>query len=253
MQRPQYLSEVKPPSHVFLRFVISLLSVFLVLVFGFSVGLAQEKNPQRGFQPGNSYALSDIETINTTNGNLMLNFVLGKTAPGRGGLSGSLFLRYNAKLYDSDVADLTDSSGQISSQNYITPSQQSGWHYGSTLDYQLDIINRNNVEGGPFQCTGSGGSDDYKAIYIWKLKVIYPDGAERDFRPIGYNDILTDGYFNVDPSSGAINGCNGTTGYAPNPLTYISTDGTYTRLVITRGVGWTLSFPDGGVKLESWV
>jgi hypothetical protein len=75
--------------------------------------------------------------------------------------------------------------------------------------------------------------------------VIYPDGAEHDFRPTGYNDILTDGYFNVDPSSGAINGCNGTTGYAANPLTYISTDGTYTRLVITRGVGWTLSFPDG--------
>ena len=28
-------------------------------------------------------------------------------------------------------------------------------------------------------------------------------------------------------------------------MTYYSTDGTYTRLTLTRGVGWTLSFPDG--------
>jgi RHS repeat-associated protein len=218
-------------------------AILLLLV---STTFAQEKNPQRGFQPGNAYSLSDIETINTTNGNLMLNFVLGKTAPGRGGLSGSAFLRYNAKGYDSDVADLVDSSGQISSQNYITPNErEGGWHLSSSLDYSLDIVNRNNVGGGPFQCTANGGYDDYHAIYLWKLRVIYPDGGAHEFRPTGYNDILADGYFNVDPSSGGVNSCNGITGYAPNPMTYFSADGTYTRLVINRGVGWTLSFPDG--------
>ncbi len=141
---------------LFARFSFSV----VILLLAMSAGFAQEKNPQRGFQPGNAYALSDIETINTTNGNLMLNFLLGQTAPGRGGLSAAIFVRYNAKLYDSDVADLIDSSGQISSQSYIKPSEQGGWHYGSTLDYRPEFISRNNVEGGPFQCTGSGGSDD---------------------------------------------------------------------------------------------
>ena len=107
------------------------------------------------------------------------------------------------------------------------------------------------------------GTEAKRLVYIWKVKVVYPDGAEREFRPAGHNDILGDGYFNVNPHTGEkrdvvvtcigtdvdgnpVCGCNtGSVGTAPNPLTYFSTDGTYTRLVITRGSGWTLSFPDG--------
>src|SRR5207247_2269752 len=136
-----------------------------------------------------------------------------------------------------------------SSQNIIVPTAQAGakggWHYSSPVDFALEVINRNDVEGGPFSCTLNGGSANYNAIYLWKVKMIYPDGAEREFRPTGYNDILGDGYFSVEPTSGGLNSCNGITASAPNPLTYFSTDGTYTRLTINRGVGWTLSFPDG--------
>jgi len=221
----------------------------VILLSCLSTAFSQEKNPQRGFQIGNAYKLSDIESINTTSGNLMLNLPLGKLAPGRGELNGSFGLRYNSKIYDSTVAELQDETGQVSSQNIIVPTEQAGlyggWHYTSPLDYSLVVINRNNVEGGPFQCTANGGASNYLAIYLWKVKIIYPDGAEREFRPTGYNDLNGDGYFNVEPTSGGINGCNGISGSAPNPLTYFSTDGSYTRLTINRGVGWTLSLPDG--------
>jgi hypothetical protein len=59
-------------------------SLLLILTL-YSPALGQGSTPQRGYQPGGSYALSDIETINTTNGNLMLNLPLGRLAPGRGG------------------------------------------------------------------------------------------------------------------------------------------------------------------------
>jgi len=249
----------RPNSHrrILLHGLTSCLALLLLSV---SITFGQEKNPQRGFQPGNSYALSDIETINTTNGNLMLNFLLGKTASGRGGLSGGISLWYNSKLYDSDVTEITDGSGQESSQNYLITSQKGAWNWSSPLSYYIEFINRNTVEGGghAFGCTGTSSLDNKRAVYLWKVKMAYPDGSEHEFRPTGYTDILLDGYFNVDPSTGEIRdvsiscldaqtcACNyGTVGYAPNQLIYFSTDGSYTRLTINRGVGWTLSFPDG--------
>ena len=81
------------------RFNVHLLFVLILFVPVMVAG--QGSTPARGFQPGGSYALSDIETINTNNGNLILNVALGKLAPGRGGLSGQLNLHYDSKLYDS--------------------------------------------------------------------------------------------------------------------------------------------------------
>lgn len=240
-------------TRLFTRVVVRV-AVLCCLILGSSAASGQEKNPQRGFQIGNAYSLSDIETINTTNGNLILNFGLGSLAPGRGGLSGGITLTYNSKLYDSTVEELEDGSNQLTSQNMIRKSLHGGWKYGSSLDYSIKFISRSNVEGGPFQCSGASLNNN-KAVYVWKVKIVYPDGAEREFRPAGYNDIFHDGYFNVSPIDGQIltvagsnfdGSCNITSqGYAPNPLTYYSTDGTYTRLTLTRGVGWTLSFSGG--------
>src|SRR4051794_18766237 len=56
--------------------------------------------PQRGFEPGGSYSLSNIESVNTTNGNLMLNIPLGGLPAGRGGLSAGINLLYNSKMFD---------------------------------------------------------------------------------------------------------------------------------------------------------
>src|SRR5262245_2266447 len=101
----------------YLPYVRIIIVFFLVASVWMNKASGQEKSPQRGFQPGNSYSLSQIETINTTNGNLMLNFPLGQLPPGRGTLSGGISLRYNSKIYDSDVAELPDDSNQLCLQN----------------------------------------------------------------------------------------------------------------------------------------
>jgi hypothetical protein len=54
-------------------------------------GYAQSEGqtiPHRGFQPTDSYALGNIETINTTSGNLMLNIPLASLPAGRSGSPG---------------------------------------------------------------------------------------------------------------------------------------------------------------------
>lgn len=62
-----------------------------------SVGLAQDGSNKRGFSPGSSFSIGDIETINTTNGNLMLRFPLGVLTEGRDGLTGGINLYYSSK------------------------------------------------------------------------------------------------------------------------------------------------------------
>lgn len=234
-----------PLSHKRVNARLFSLMLLMVAILPATV-FAQEKNPQRGFQPGNGYTLSDIETINTTNGNLILNLPLGTMPAGRGSLPGVVSLRYNSKLYDSMIEQTTDDSGVISSQNLLSQSLLGGWSVTTSLSYSLNVENRSEVQGGQFPCIPGGGAANNKADYIWKVKMAYPDGGEHEFRPAGYNDVLGDGYFNVNPTTGEITGnCGAAVGTAPNPLTYFSTDGTYTRLVINRGTGWVLSFPDG--------
>jgi hypothetical protein len=73
-----------------------------VLIFSLNAAVkAQEKSPERGFRPAGSYALSDMETISTTSGNMMVRVPLSGLPPGRGGLAAALSLIYNSKLYDA--------------------------------------------------------------------------------------------------------------------------------------------------------
>jgi len=122
-----------------------LLTTAFILILPVIV-LGQGSTPARGFQPGGSYALSDIETINTTNGNLILNLTLGKLAPGRGGLSGQLSLHYDSKLYDSRTQYYEDwehpifGQPQVVIRNMLMTSDQGGWHYGT--GYELQLIDR---------------------------------------------------------------------------------------------------------------
>lgn len=70
----------------------------------------QENSPERGFRSEGSYAISDIETISSTSGNMMVKIPLAGLPAGRGGLSTSLSLMYNSKLYDT--FPITIQSGQ---------------------------------------------------------------------------------------------------------------------------------------------
>src|SRR5262245_9989222 len=79
-----------------------LLTLALGLTFAGSVkGQTGNRAPERGFHAGGSYALSDIETISRSSGDLSLSIPLGSLPAGRGGLSASLKLLYSSKLWDT--------------------------------------------------------------------------------------------------------------------------------------------------------
>lgn len=60
--------------------------------------------PERGFVPGGSYRLSEIETVNTKNGNVLLRVPLASLPPGRGASPGfQLSLNYDNNLWDLRV------------------------------------------------------------------------------------------------------------------------------------------------------
>src|SRR5712691_13478371 len=102
--KPMILQEKTILSHAFS------LSLFLCALLSWNVmtGSGQETAPKRGFQAGGSYALSDIESINTTNGNLMMHFPLASLPVGRGGLTAGINLIYNSKLYNSHTSWFRD-------------------------------------------------------------------------------------------------------------------------------------------------
>src|SRR5262245_18038840 len=93
------------------RYIAPLCLVSLIGCVLTTKSLAQEASNKRGFQPGNSFSIGDFETINTTNGNLMLRFPLGTLPGGRNGLSAGINLIYNSKLLDTETKYELDENG----------------------------------------------------------------------------------------------------------------------------------------------
>ncbi len=233
---------------------LGIVKAFVILLLFAISGFAQDPppNPDRGFQPGSSHSISDIETVNTTNGNLMLNIPLVSLPKGRGEVGKSISLMYNSKLYDTTVEDTLDSSGQMASQNMLRVSDNGGWKYtrDGVLSYSLDVISRFENSSW-YDCNGS---DAGKNAYSMKVYINMPDGSRKEFRPTGFTDIYNDGYFAVMPSGYNTSNCNsGATLYSSSGMTYYSIDGSYTKLVVdyagNTGRGetnpWTMYLPDG--------
>jgi RHS repeat-associated protein len=244
----------------------------LLLMVNEGSASAQGTTPERGFQPGGSYSVSDIETVSTTGGNMMLHFPVGKLPAGRAELGAALSLNYDSKLYDSYVSHEADpyatpipnpppgqSGDVVVERNILRQSDGGGWHY--TFGYNLEIVNRDDQYG--FGYTPQ--YPDQAAISRWKVRVIFPDGSPHDFILRGFDaeDRLHDGYSDVRPdgyrSWWAGGGCwpqqciyVDDTPYYSGTLTYYSTDGTYARLDIQHDSDstvwnnpWTLFLPDG--------
>ncbi len=241
------------------------LSATLTLLLSWSALAQNTTTPDRGFQPSSSYAIGDIEIINTTNGNLMLHVPLGALPAGRGGLAAKLTLLYNSKLWDQetiyeDCPRIPHSSGnrepmtppypQCSGDNsrqtqLIGLSEEGGWRYA--FRYRLRIVESF------YQGTDAGWScsPQHPAnVSMYKLQMIFPDGSLHDFRLQGYTepDTMQPNFFpmtsggTVSPNSGC-NGWSNTT----NKLVYYSVDGTYSRLEFEHNSdgAWTLYLPDG--------
>lgn len=87
--------------------------LLMICLFSIAIATAQgqtftERSPQRGMAANSSFALGEIETINLENGNLLYKMPLASLPAGRGGgLSPTVFLNYNSKLYDAGVGRVT--------------------------------------------------------------------------------------------------------------------------------------------------
>ena len=239
-----------------------------------SVCLAQDGSNRRGFNPGNSFSIGDIETINTTNGNLMLHFPLGMLPAGRNGLTAGINVYYNSKLYESQTQWLSvenescEMVGQDPDAVLVCPyyqksvlkeSPEGGWQIGSV--YSLKLLDRHDQfvtlppERYP-QCTLSDIDPPgyYEMRYRYKLILNFPDGSSHEMRPNGwndgnFNDPLGD-WFDIRPD-GYWFDCQNFQWYQ-NTITYYSTDGSFLRMDIAHDSDsdplnnpWTLYFPDG--------
>ncbi|HEV8589215.1 MAG TPA: discoidin domain-containing protein, partial [Pyrinomonadaceae bacterium] len=234
---------------------LNMTAAAILLVIGITAAAnAQEDGPKRGFNPGNSFALSDIESINMTNGNMMVHFPLGSLPAGRGSLSAAINLIYNNKYYNSRTSWFEDNGRfncglqpcyyQKTELGYTTDG---GWRYGLGYSWELiDKFSDGSLHPGQ-QCTIDDAYLDM--TYRYKLKLTLPDGSSHEMRPNGFtdnngNDPAGD-YYNVTPD-GWISDCLGNGHWNSNPtMFYYSTDGSYLKLEIPRSGGWTLYFPDG--------
>jgi RHS repeat-associated protein len=225
----------------------------LALVFGIisvlfcKVHAQPNQTPQRGFHPAGSYALSDIETINTNNGNLMLRLPMASLPAGRGGsLSAVIGLFYNSKIWDSQTLIWRDLFQNTYTDHLLRESPEGGWRYG--FEYKPQLFSRLD----DYDETSKPPCTSLEAIWRYKLKVSFPDGSMHEFRPSGDTDLLQDGYFAMRPDGWRTN-CYSDSPHVSGPMTYYSIDGSYLRLEFAHdGDGnwmdnpWTLYFPDGG-------
>jgi RHS repeat-associated protein len=236
--------------------------VVLVLSSASLTQAQQDETPKRGFQPTGSYALTDLETINTTNGNMILRVPLASLPAGRGGNPGfTLNLLYNSKLWDSrakvypktinpggENAHARKRSPQVGGTytlNELQLAELGGWDYG--YQYQLQIVRRLDQ----YDLNAVPACDSNEGIYIWKMQVMFPDGGVHEFAPMSGTNGLNDGFYDVD-YQGRRAVCTNVTDVVTNGMIYYSTDGTYMRLEIARDSdsnpsnnAWTLYMRDG--------
>jgi RHS repeat-associated protein len=230
-----------------------------------------EKSTGRGAQIGASYSVSDIESINTTNGNVMFNIPIVSLPAGRSGLSAGVTLNYNSKLWDNISPPGFSVPPGYSYDTYLNArtlkkSADGGWRYN--LGYKFEQKKRPYVTQ-QMPCDGPN-SPKYQLVDIYKFVMTFPDGSTREFKPVPYsvpamNSIGLDGYYAVDingthyrykdiywqDGSGEWIRCEIEQIPTTNGMTFYTEDGSNLRLEVAYNSNpnaanfWTLYLPDG--------
>jgi RHS repeat-associated protein len=209
---------------------------------------AQSQNtaPERGFHAGGSYALSEIETISRSSGELSLNLPLGVLPPGRGGLAAKLSLLYSSKLWDTFETVECSVHGTPGEASVLTQSQDGGWRYGYQYYLKLNYF---KIPATEEFCNGKLPPDYCNSgiTHPYQLVLVTPDGAQHKLWLDGHTD--TEGFQNIWPDG--TSACPGQTGET-GTLTYYSTDSSFLRLDIAHdgdsdwtNNAWTLYLADG--------
>ncbi len=240
--------------------------VLLAIILTASAALAQNKDQARGIQAGSAYSISDIENVNLSNGNLMLNIPLASLPGGRGTSPPfTVALRYDSKLWDTTREDRADGTNNELGLNYSRELLKKGEHAGWKLDtggYVLILRNRMDTEPEK-DCNGPNSLGEAAFVqngYIYRLEMRLPDGSIKEFRPYGtgsgYNDLYNNGYFEISPNNhrthydyhvGGGTTCSTTDYNDTADMNYYAADGSGMRLVIPHNANdhWKLFKPDG--------
>lgn len=238
------------------------IALFLLAVANNSAFAQQTAaRPDRGVNPGGSYSVSDIETVNLQSGNVQLSIPLASLPPIAGGkLSFGLTATYNSKVWNITRSEQVGSGLPYRTYVVNTPqlSDAAGWSFGGTYS----VFIRDAREDFDYQIPSSADPNDSWAViefqqltqYNWqKMMLRTPDGAEHELRPSGgsyptFNDPghrrpYLWGYYRDTPDTiGA-------------PMRYNSSDGTYLSVIVNpnghaSGIRWTVFLPDGTQIVE---
>ncbi len=224
--------------------------------------------PKLGMQSGGVYSFNDIETLNHVTGNLTFHIPIGALGPDRGGTEHSLSLVYNSKIWEPSTSETTINGAAVTNPS-IQSSTTGGWRY--SMGYDLETEVRPGVDQIPCTDPSSGSDLNLLIKYSVKTRIVFPDGSRHLLRPrvVDNSDAFLeydnggDGYYRFYPTAQTNyeNLCNATVAFAavPNPLIYYSTDGSFLRVVVTRGAtttanpipttSWAMYFKNGDYVL----
>ena len=215
--------------------------------------VGQRGKAGRGLTPAASFALSEIETINLVNGNLLLRMPVVSLPPGRGGSSFTLHLLYNSQIYDVQKAIETphpdmDATAQYLVYRTLIASSEGGWRWG----YQYGLEYEFKLEGEPRTCT-----NHILEKFQHKMRVNFPDGSSHLLRLVNSEDTVGDdagdGYYAYEPDGSKDDCYSGSASAISGDVRYITTDGSFAHVVIHDDSSnppwyeraWTIHLRDG--------
>ena len=180
--------------------IVNLL-IFSFFMLSANVSAQSEQSASRGLQSGASYSISDIESINNTNGNVMFNIPLASLPAGRGGISAGVSLVYNSKMFDTLSGQNLYQTPPGSTQSATILKKSGGWHYG--YGYTFTQKSRGNYYANPVGgVCYSESNPDYRYLDAYKFVMGFPDGGSHEFVPSHYyyqvDTENLDGYYPVD-------------------------------------------------------
>ena len=172
-------------------FVIGFLYLTIVFTAATATAQTQDQDPKTGTYAGASFASSQIESVNITNGNLLVDLPLVSLPAGRNGLTASVRLTYNSKLWTAETEQFQDCVNHLVNQTFLFEGNDGGWRYN--FRYEPELLS--NPQGNN------------------KLQFRFPDGSVHVLMPLNATGDPSGYYSNV-----------------PSNQTYVSTDGTYFRV-----------------------
>jgi RHS repeat-associated protein len=226
------------------HYLISSLALGVVVLPALRGQTLSDPNPRLGLQPTATYSLSQIETINQTNGNLGLSIPLGSLGPDRVGANHGISLIYNSKIWEP-LAQSTVSAYQTVFVQGIGPSNtdNSGWQFQA--GYELETTARDGLNTSPCPVPVP-----IQWTYYYKTRIIFPDGSKHLLRLGTFPDYGGDGYYQYSPEGFHSEICGASGTQLTGPLVYYTDDGTFVRLVVYNNgsagsISWTLNFRNG--------